>query len=61
MSDPLLPKLRALQNKHPHLKEFADKLEAAVNDYSEGSAKRLLGCWARARRAYCAITGEDLI
>ena len=45
--------------------ELADKLEAAIqisfSDTSTQSMQRLLGCWTRARRAWCNATGESLI
>lgn len=41
------------------LRAKADALEDAA-DFKHGP-KVLLGCWARARRAWCNVTGEDLV
>jgi hypothetical protein len=37
----------------------ADELDAACGE--PFSAKKMLGAWARARRLWCEITGDDLI
>ena len=42
--------------------DFDEAVEKAFSD--EGTpenAKRLLGCWARARRVWCDATGEPLV
>jgi hypothetical protein len=62
----LAPKMRAYADAHPgndHLRELADKLDAAVADSFTGtpSVRKMLGAWARARRAWCEVTGEDWI
>lgn len=65
MKEPLAPKMRAYAAEHrgnDHLVDLAAKLEAA-RDAPEGewSAKKLVGAWARARRAWCEVTGEPLV
>lgn len=49
----------------PEMKRLADELEAAIaKAYAEAGTKedtkRMLGCWARARRLWCDVTGEPL-
>lgn len=54
---------------HPRAAELclaADELDAATVTHYRGeggaeSAKRMLGCWARARRLWSACSGEPLI
>jgi hypothetical protein len=58
--------MRAYADANPgndHLRELADKLDAAVADSFGGkdSVRKMLGAWARARRAWCEVTGEDWI
>lgn len=48
------------------LRAKADALEKAIDRaYSEEGTKDdvrlMLGCWARARRLWCYITGDDLV
>ncbi len=40
------------------LRDLADRLEEAS---ASGNPKKFRGAWARARRAYCDLTGEDLV
>lgn len=58
-------KMRALACEHPHLSELADKFDAAAKGfYSQPQTvtpQSFLGHYARARRAYCNVTGEDLV
>lgn len=65
VKEPLAPKMRAFaaaNSGNDHLVELADKMDAA-RDAPEGewSAKKMIGTWARARRAWCEVTGEDLV
>ena len=46
-----------LPGDHP-LRILAEKFNEAVES---GDSRRLLGSWARARRAWCNYTGEPLI
>lgn len=63
---PLAQRMRELADggKHPRAVElFARAREldsAAINPVGTG-VKKLLGAWARARRLYCDITGEELV
>jgi hypothetical protein len=66
----LAEKMRALAGgdhpRGPELIEKANALDVASAHFGEkghtaDDAKRLLGCWARARRLWCDITGEPLI
>jgi hypothetical protein len=69
---PLHEKMRAYVAAYPTLPtapemtRLADALDAAITKaYSEegtiDDTKRMLGCWARARRFWCDTTGERLI
>lgn len=65
---PFGDQMRALAVDHPRHDELiqrADEFEAAVAGFyatpQTVDAKRFLGCWARARRIYCDITGEPPI
>lgn len=61
----LAKKMHALASEHPHLAELADKFDAAAKGfYSEPQTVNVMsfmGHYARARRAYCDVTGEDLV
>lgn len=46
-----------LPSNHP-LRVRASKLKDALT--GEFNPKRVIGCWARARKAWCDYTGEDL-
>lgn len=70
MTSPLSVKLRNLAlhggtGQQAHLTDLADKFDAAiiksVDEPSQENLKKMLGCWARARRAYCDLMGEGLI
>lgn len=56
-------RMRAYAAKNPgndHLIALADKMdEAAAAD--PWDVRKVLGSWARARRAWCEATGEGLI
>lgn len=39
----------------------AKEFDESVNYYGDGAAKKLLGAWVRARKAYCRYTGEPLL
>ena len=47
------------------LREHADRLEEATDGFwgqpQTFTAKQFLGCWARARRCWCSLTGEPLV
>jgi hypothetical protein len=45
------------------MRRLAQELGAAVDsvDGSEAQLKKFLGAWARARRHWCEVTGEELI
>lgn len=69
-NEQLTVRMRRLAEEQPghadRLVPLADKLDAASERFysPEGTSddvRRLLGCWARARRAWCDITGEPLI
>ena len=64
-------RMRALADKiggtaAADLREKADAFDRATEAHNNGtggpdSAKRMLGAWARARRAYCGATGDPLV
>jgi len=68
---PLWDRMRALADMPEHaavadtLRQRADQFEAAAKGfYAESQTvtpAHFLGCFARARRLYCDITGEPLI
>lgn len=67
---PLSRKLRALATRYdaPYserllqlAQDFDEKSAEYAQHHSATTAKRLFGSWARARRAYCDITGERLV
>lgn len=62
MTTVLSNRMRLLAAREPDhavlLKEKADALDEAVN---KGETRGIIGAWARARRAYCDVTGEDLV
>lgn len=63
---PLGEQMRELADggKHPQAVELfarANDLDKAVYGRPAADAKRLLGCWARARRLWCECTGEDIV
>lgn len=64
----LAPRMRALAETHPRgqeLRDCADTLERhAAGFFAEPQTipvHRMIGAWARARRLWCACTGEPLI
>lgn len=61
----LVDQMRAMARKYPHLADLADKFDAAAKGfYSEPqtvTVQSFLSHYARARRAYCNVTGEDLV
>ena len=61
----LVEKMRDLAPGHPRSSELLEKaydLEQSLKSQdSEQGMKRMLGCWARARRLYCEISGEPLV
>lgn len=67
---PLSDKMRDLANRNPvraaDLRRAADELDSAVataysKDGTKADVRRMLGCWARARRLWCDMTGEPLV
>jgi hypothetical protein len=50
---------------HPYAEELRDRsraLTAAIHAPPETfDMKRVLGCWARARKLYCDASGEPLV
>lgn len=68
---PSLPdRMRAYAADHPEVAakfgELADALDKAIEalvdpDADAGEVKRMLGAWARARRAWCDETGDSLV
>lgn len=60
---PLSIKLHQIADSgHPRaveLREKADAFDKATEAFSD--SKKILGTWARARRLYCDVTGEDLV
>ena len=69
MSDDSLPeKMRALAVAHPRAVEIlaaAEALDKAVSGcYATPqtvTVPQMVGAWAKARKLYCSITGENLI
>lgn len=71
--DPLVSKMRQLAKmlravEAAELNRLADALDLSISRLSDPDLKGqkqalkvMLGCWARARRYYCSLTGEDLI
>jgi hypothetical protein len=65
----LADRLRGLPDHYPlssakiaEIEFCAEQLDKSeYGPESEWSAKRILGAWARARRLWCEITGDDLI
>lgn len=63
---PLAEQMRALAagGEHPQAMELfarANDLDAAVYGRPSAGPKALLGAFARARRLWCDLTGEDLV
>lgn len=63
---PLSEKMAAYRG--PYQDEIHEKgkalKEAAAGFYGDPqtvSAKKFLGCWARARKAWCEVSGEPLV
>jgi hypothetical protein len=57
-------RMRALADSgHPRAAELREKAaEMEAVDFNEkDAARRILAAWARARRLWCACTGEPLI
>jgi hypothetical protein len=63
----LSDKMRAYAKSHdaPELKEKADAFDAAASGYYSVpptvTTKGFLGAWARARQAWCDVTGDPLV
>jgi hypothetical protein len=49
------------ESGHPRAAELLEKAKAVDEAATNGSAKKLLGAWARARKLWCEITGEPLV
>lgn len=65
MNTPLAEKLSRAAPSDEKAQRLAREFDAAAT-YLGGrndpeAAKRLLGCWARARKYYCDLTGEPLV
>jgi hypothetical protein len=63
----LAAKMREYANGHPHVRERFNELaenfekaSAACFD-GTGSVPKMLGAWAKARRAWCEETGEQIV
>lgn len=66
MATPLSEKMRALADsghaRAAELRAAADEFDAkTAAGHSLGSAKSMLGAWARARKLWCECTGEPLV
>ena len=46
---------------HERAQELLEKAAALDAASDQDNMKKLLGCWARARRVWCECTGEDLV
>ena len=70
MTQSLQDRMRALADKGgpeaAELRQKADALDVAIARViselgTKEDTKHMLGCWARARRLWCDITGESLV
>jgi hypothetical protein len=43
------------------LRSLADEFDKIAEGYPNVDARKLLGAWARARRAWCQYTGEKIM
>lgn len=60
----MIAKRDALPNDHELVmkaKAFSDACQGYLTEPQTCSAKKFLGCWARAKKAYCQYTGEPLL
>ena len=56
-------RIRTLADTHPRGAELRERADALERELAQDppNPMRTLGAWARARKLWCELTGEDLV